>query len=178
MVKKTITLELFDLKTENSELSLKEKLLNQVKEDEETIEKVNKNNITFAKGVMPLFFNYIKILSEQIDPDLNKKRIYFKFKNEELIVDLFTMGIEDLDIYRSTYSLHLPVNIEKIKLNNGYVPSYYGDNFKTSDLILKRTTSKSGTQTISLERLEELYKENFLYGNRGIRGIKFFNTDI
>ena len=60
MVKKTITLELFDLKTENSELSLKEKLLNQVKEDEETIEKVNKNNITFAKGVMPLFFNYIK----------------------------------------------------------------------------------------------------------------------
>ena len=36
MVKKTITLELFDLKTENSELSLKEKLLNQVKEDEET----------------------------------------------------------------------------------------------------------------------------------------------
>ena len=30
---------------------------------------------------MPLFFNYIKILSEQIDPDLDKKRIYFKFKN-------------------------------------------------------------------------------------------------
>ena len=128
MVKKTITLELFDLKTENSELSLKEKLLNQVKEDEETIEKVNKNNITFAKGVMPLFFNYIKILSEQIDPDLNKKKIYFKFKNGELIVDLFTMGIEDLDIYRSIYSLHLPVIEEKIKLNNGYVSSYYGDN--------------------------------------------------
>ena len=57
--------------------------------------------------------------------------------------------------------------VEKIKLNNGYVPSYYGDNFKTSDLILKRTTSKTGTQTISLERLEELYKENFLYDNRG-----------
>ena len=178
MIKKTITLELFDLQTKNSELPLKEKLLNQVKEDEETIEKVNKNNIAFAKGIMPLFFNYIKILSEKIDPDLNKKRIYFKFKNEELIVDLFTMGIEDLDIYRSTYSLHLPVNIEKIKLNNGYVSSYYGDNFKISDLILKRTTSKTGTQTISLERLEELYKENFLYGNRGIRGIKFFKTDI
>ena len=94
MVKKTITLELFDLKTENSELSLKEKLLNQVKEDEETIEKVNKNNITFAKGVMPLFFNYIKILSEQIDPDLNKKKIYFKFKNGELIVDLFTIKFQ------------------------------------------------------------------------------------
>ena len=85
---------------------------------------------------------------------------------------------KDLDIYRSTYSLHLPVNIEKIKLNNGYVQSYYGDSFKTSDLILKRTTSKTGTQTISLERLEELYKENFLYDNRGIRGIKFFKTDI
>ena len=177
MVKKTITLELFDLKTENSELSLKEKLLNQVKEDEETIEKVNKNNITFAKGIMPLFFNYIKILSEKIDPDLNKKRIYFKFKNEELIVDLFTMGIEDLDIYRSTYSLHLPVNIEKIKLNNGYVQSYYGDSFKTSDLILKRKSSSS-TQKISLEYFKELYKENFLYDDRGARGIKFFNTDI
>ena len=153
-------------------------MLNQVKEDEETIEKVNKNNITFAKGVMPLFFNYIKILSEQIDPDLNKKKIYFKFKNGELIVDLFTMGIEDLDIYRSIYSLHLPVIEEKIKLNNGYISSYHGDNFKTSDLILKKTTSTSGTQTISLERLEELYKENFLYDNRGIRGIKFFKTDI
>lgn len=98
MIKKTITLELFDLQTKNSELPLKEKLLNQVKEDEETIEKVNKNNIAFAKGIMPLFFNYIKILSEKIDPDLDKKRIYFKFKNGELIVDLFTMGIEDLYI--------------------------------------------------------------------------------
>lgn len=178
MIKRTITLELFDLQTKNSELSLKEKLLNQVKEDDETIKNVNKNNIAFAKGIMSLFFNYIKILSEKIDPDLDKKRIYFKFKNGELIVDLFTMGIEDLDIYRSTYSLHLPVNIEKIKLNNGYVSSYYGDNFKISDLILKRTTSKTGTQTISLERLEELYKENFLYDNRGVRGIKFFKTDI
>ena len=178
MIKRTITLELFDLQTKNSELSLKEKLLNQVKEDDETIEKVNKNNIAFAKGILPLFFNCIKILSEKIDPDLNKKRIYFKFKNEELIVDLFTMGIEDLEMYRSNYYLHLPVNVEKIKLNNGYVQSYYGDNFKISDLILKRTTSTSGTQTISLERLEELYKENFLYDNRGIRGIKFFKTDI
>ena len=177
MVKKTITLELFDLKTENSELSLKEKLLNQVKEDEETIEKVNKNNITFAKGVMPLFFNYIKILSEQIDPDLNKKKIYFKFKNGELIVDLFTMGIEDLDIYRSMYSLHLPVIEEKVELNNGYISSYHGDNFKTSDLILKRKSSSS-IQTISLEYFKELYKENFLYHNRGAGGIKFFNTDI
>ena len=37
MIKRTITLELFDLQTKNSELSLKEKLLNQVKEDDETI---------------------------------------------------------------------------------------------------------------------------------------------
>ena len=81
MIKKTITVELFDLQTKNSGLPLKEKLLNQIKEDDETIEKVNKNNIAFAKGIMPLFFNYIKILSEKIDPDLNKKRIYFKFKN-------------------------------------------------------------------------------------------------
>ena len=56
MIKKTITLELFDLQTKNSELSLKEKLLNQVKEDDETIKNVNKNNIAFAKGIMPLFF--------------------------------------------------------------------------------------------------------------------------
>ena len=44
MIKRTITLELFDLQTKNSELSLKEKLLNQVKEDDETIKNVNKNN--------------------------------------------------------------------------------------------------------------------------------------
>lgn len=56
MIKKTITLELFDLQTKNSELSLKEKLLNQVKEDDETIKNVNKNNIAFAKGIMSLFF--------------------------------------------------------------------------------------------------------------------------
>ena len=87
------------------------------------------------------------------------------------------MGIEDLDIYRSIYSLHLPVIEEKIKLNNGYISSYHGDNFKTSDLILKRKSSSS-TQKISLEYFKELYKENFLYDNRGARGIKFFNTDI
>lgn len=56
MIKRTITLELFDLQTKNSELSLKEKLLNQVKEDDETIKNVNKNNIAFAKGIMLLFF--------------------------------------------------------------------------------------------------------------------------
>ena len=49
MIKKTITVELFDLQTKNSELPLKEKLLNQIKEDDGTIEKVNKNNIAFAK---------------------------------------------------------------------------------------------------------------------------------
>ena len=73
MIKKTITLELFDLQTKNSELSLKEKLLNQVKEDDETIENVNKNNIAFAKGIMPLFFNYIKILSEKIDVEVSER---------------------------------------------------------------------------------------------------------
>ena len=41
---------------EQAELTLKEKLLNQVKEDDETIKNVNKNNIAFAKGIMPLFF--------------------------------------------------------------------------------------------------------------------------
>ena len=56
MIKRTITLELFDLQTKNSELPLKEKLLNQVKEDDETIKNVNKNNIAFAKGIMLLFF--------------------------------------------------------------------------------------------------------------------------
>ena len=54
MIKKIVTLELFDLKTENSELSLKEKLLNQVKEDEETLEKINKNKIdTVGNEVLP-----------------------------------------------------------------------------------------------------------------------------
>lgn len=178
MIKKTITLELFELNTENSGLTLKEMLLKQIEEDEKVKQKVKENNNKFARALMPLFFNVIRNIAKEVDENLNKERVHFNFINGELVVPFCAMGTDSIHFRWDKYTLHLPVLEEKITLNEGYVSSYYGENFSVEDIKIKRRfDNDKSCHTISLDKFKEIYKENFFYNDRGIRNIEFFRTD-